>query len=77
MRPKLQKQSALKLAGRNEAKTSKVNNLKVTIGALKFSSRIIPHAKLSGIIILSALLPNKHIRNFPLHTSRALHCILG
>jgi hypothetical protein len=41
MRPKLQKQSALKLVGRNEAQISKANNLKVTIGVLKFASRII------------------------------------
>jgi hypothetical protein len=29
MRPKLQKQSALKLAGRNEAKTSKATRIEV------------------------------------------------
>jgi hypothetical protein len=40
MRLKFHKRSAVKFVSRNETKTSKANNLKVTIGALKFVSRI-------------------------------------
>jgi len=41
MRLKFFKQSAEKFQSRNETQTLKANNLKVTIGVLKFVSRII------------------------------------
>jgi len=41
MKLKYYKRSAVIFVSCNEAKTSKANNLKVTIGALKFFSRII------------------------------------
>ncbi len=41
MKPKFQKHGELKFVSRNEPQISKANNLKVTIGVLKFASRII------------------------------------
>jgi hypothetical protein len=48
MRLKHHKRTALKFAGRNETKTSKANNLKVTKSAWKFFSRIIQEPKAIG-----------------------------
>jgi len=53
MRPKLQKHSALELAGRiipqsggNETQAAETYNLKVTIGALELAGRIIPQSRI-------------------------------